>query len=380
MTAAIRLYEQLLLRNLSAVQSIESGIRNVTWLLPVTTLLSVVSGYHDTLITKRLDPSLSLPPHPFLRSRRKSAYPDHPEIPPRTQPVLPPTSDHNRYTRYWTARSGVYRKAARVLTTLGYVQLLLEMLAKRRGERVRWRLVLVIESIKTLLRLVILRLTGRPVLSHPTPHRDLDISTLPTEILDPPSLDPSDPASEHTPLGTSQAILPLLPPGPALRTHLYPLASSLPEEYLPHPLTVLPEIETAGGYISEVLSSSATLVQVLLLLRAAHQPNSASYRPLSLPTLSRSLPPFLIPLLMRLLARHLREASTSPLQAQHHASQDKRLLVHAFLTGPMWIGYTRPKIQGWVEWFGRWPLIGMVAGLGEGYLPLVDDYVYYTSS
>lgn len=34
MTAAIRLYEQLLLRNLSAVQSIESGIRNVTWLLP----------------------------------------------------------------------------------------------------------------------------------------------------------------------------------------------------------------------------------------------------------------------------------------------------------------------------------------------------------
>jgi peroxin-16 len=114
----------------------------------VTTLLSVVSGYHDTLITKRLDPSLSLPPHPFVRPKASSVYPDHPEIPPRTQPVLPPTSDHNRYTRYWSGRSAVYRKAARVLTTLSYVQLLLEMLAKRRGERVRWRLVLVLESVK----------------------------------------------------------------------------------------------------------------------------------------------------------------------------------------------------------------------------------------
>lgn len=116
----------------------------------VTTLLSVVSGYHDTLITKRLDPSLTLPPHPFLHQskRSKSAYPGHPEIPPRTQPVLPPTSDHNRYTRYWTARSSVYARSARVLTTLSYIQLLLEMLAKRKGERVRWRLVLVLESIK----------------------------------------------------------------------------------------------------------------------------------------------------------------------------------------------------------------------------------------
>lgn len=100
------------------------------------------------MITKRLDPSLSLPPHPFLRSPKQAAYPGHLEIPPRTQPVLPPTSDHNRYTRYWNGRSGVYRKAARVLTTLSYVQLLLEMLARRKGERVRWRLVLVLESLK----------------------------------------------------------------------------------------------------------------------------------------------------------------------------------------------------------------------------------------
>lgn len=34
MTAVKNIYEHLLLRNLSAVQQIESGIRNITWLLP----------------------------------------------------------------------------------------------------------------------------------------------------------------------------------------------------------------------------------------------------------------------------------------------------------------------------------------------------------
>lgn len=104
--------------------------------------------------------------------------------------------------------------------------------------------------------------------------------------------------------------------------------------------------------------------------------SNPAYRPLSLPTLSRSLPPFLIPLLMRILARRLRSPATTILQSQHNATLDRRLLVQAFLTGPMWIGWTRPKIQSWVEWFERWPLVGMVAGLGEGYLPLVDDYIY----
>jgi peroxin-16 len=255
------------------------------------------------------------------------------------------------------------------------------------------------------------------VLTDPTPHRDLDITALPTEILNPPTLEPAHPASETSGLLTTFPVLPLLPAGPALRTHLYPMAAALPEEYQLHPLTLLPEIQGVGAYIADVLSSSATLVQVVLLLRAAvsprtnlsvrpslrasgrplerrsdqsnghaglckakliyqRSPSSPAYRPLTLPTLSRSLPPFLIPLLMRILARRLRNPASTVLLAQHHATHDKRLLAQAFLTGPMWIGWTRPKIQSWVEWLEKWPLIGMVAGLGEGYLPLVDDYVY----
>jgi peroxin-16 len=114
----------------------------------VYALLSLVSSHHDTLISRRLSPKLSLPPHPFVTPPPPSA--DAPAQPPlsRTSPLLAPPSEHARYTRYWTERSGVYRKASRTLATLGYVELLVEMLARRRGDRVRWRLVLLIESVK----------------------------------------------------------------------------------------------------------------------------------------------------------------------------------------------------------------------------------------
>lgn len=120
--------------------------------------------------------------------------------------------------------------------------------------------------------MVILRLTNRPVLSHPTPYRDLDISSLPTEILDPPTLDPKEIENDKS-QSTPHPILPLLPAGSALRTHLYPLSSALPEEYLPHPPSLLPEIKDFRGYAAEVLSCSATLVQVILLLRVAVSSN-----------------------------------------------------------------------------------------------------------
>ena len=175
MTSLVSTYESLLLSNLSAVRAIESGLRNVTWLLPgrfedaelasegcksnkilgsvsavctdqsiVYALLNVVSGYHDTLLSKRLDHTLSLPPHPFVPASSDS----DPAV-SRVAPILPPPTDHARYTRYWTDRSPLYKKASRVLVILGYVELLVEMLARKKGgDRGRWRVVVAIESAK----------------------------------------------------------------------------------------------------------------------------------------------------------------------------------------------------------------------------------------
>lgn len=55
------------------------------------------------------------------------------------------------------------------------------------------------------------------------------------------------------------------------------------------------------------------------------------------------------------------------------------MAMRAFLTGPMWIGWTRPKIMGIVKALERVPLVGLVGDLVEGYIPLVDEYFYCES-
>ncbi len=60
-----------------------------------------------------------------------------------------------------------------------YTELLWEMAAKRRGEKVRWRVVVLLEAIKALCRLFLLRLTNsRPLVSPPLPEREIDPRTL----------------------------------------------------------------------------------------------------------------------------------------------------------------------------------------------------------
>lgn len=46
------------------------------------------------------------------------------------------------------------------------------------------------------------------------------------------------------------------------------MAGALPEEYLAHPLTLMPELDVKG-YVAEIISSTATLMQVVLMLQAA---------------------------------------------------------------------------------------------------------------
>ena len=80
---------------------------------------------------------------------------------------------HARYTRFWTAKSTLYRRVAIVLQMVQYTELLLEMWAKRRGEAVRWRVVVIIEAAKAFCRLLLLRITrGRPLVTPVLPERE----------------------------------------------------------------------------------------------------------------------------------------------------------------------------------------------------------------
>lgn len=80
---------------------------------------------------------------------------------------------HARYTRFWAAKSTLYRRVAIVLQVVQYTELLLEMWAKRRGEAVRWRAVVLIEAIKAFCRLLLLKITrSRPLVSPALPERE----------------------------------------------------------------------------------------------------------------------------------------------------------------------------------------------------------------
>jgi peroxin-16 len=116
---------------------------------------------------------------------------------------------------------------------------------------------------RTFLRLILLRLTRRPVPLNPVPTRQFDPASLPLDVLDPSS---SSSSSSSAPVDAEPAIAHMR--GSTLRNHLIPLTASLPESHKPHPLALLPELD-ARGYAAEVLSASAGLVHVLMLLRWA---------------------------------------------------------------------------------------------------------------
>lgn len=112
--------------------------------------VQLLSLYHDSLLSK-------------VFSRLPTAI------------ARPTPSLHNRYTKFWSAKSSLYRRVALVLQTIKYTELLCEMAAKRRGNQTRWRVVVLLESIKALCRLLLMRLTkSRPLVSPPLPDREVD--------------------------------------------------------------------------------------------------------------------------------------------------------------------------------------------------------------
>lgn len=141
-------------------------------------------------------------------------------------------------------------------------------------------------------------ITRRPVLLPPTPQREFDFALIPQDkILPPDGVKPKDEekALPIQPTGPARAVIPSLAKAP-LRSHLYPLLTSLPEEHLAHPLSLLPELSTPGDIAAEVLSSTAVLVQVVLLVytmvsaEAALPQGSRYFRTITNPT-SACLPP-----------------------------------------------------------------------------------------
>ncbi|KAJ4340362.1 hypothetical protein N0V87_002654 [Didymella glomerata] len=164
-TKWLSMYSEFITKNSSAVSQIESALRSLTYIIPGRFRESEIASeslhcgvqclslYHDSLLAKAMA-----------------------QMPgTRRQPLTP----HHRYTKFWTEKSPTYKRIATVLQMIQYTELLWEMAAKRKGEKMRWRVVVLLEIIKAVCRLLLLRLTNsRPLLSPPLPQREIDPSSL----------------------------------------------------------------------------------------------------------------------------------------------------------------------------------------------------------
>jgi peroxin-16 len=176
---------------------------------------------------------------------------------------------HNRYTKFWTQKSPSYRRLALLITVIQYTELLWEMAAKRRGKKMQWRVVIVLELAKAICRLMLLRLTdSRPLLTPPLPEREIDPASLDegTSDLESPPPEPSSWKMPRTGLE-----LPSLPNSG--RVSQYLLSKVLTAEDVKPPAQLLHRIR-GTGYLAEVLYIIRPVVYAVAMKKFANDRKS----------------------------------------------------------------------------------------------------------
>ena len=232
--------------------------------IPPTNIIQVYSGvqllalYHDSLLAKTI-------------SRLPSSI-------PRPTPTL-----HNRYTKFWAAKSLVYKRVALLLQTIQYTELLWEMAAKRKGEKIRWRVVVILEMIKAVCRMLLMRLTNsRPLVNPPLPEREVDPRIAEEEApeksqwngMQTPPISESGSELSWTMPRTGLS-LPTLPDSSEITEYL--LKKVLTADDIKAPKQLLHRMTTNQGQIAELMWITRPVIYALAMQR--WQGNKKSWSP-----------------------------------------------------------------------------------------------------
>ncbi|KAF9568428.1 peroxisomal membrane protein PEX16 [Agrocybe pediades] len=357
-------YESFLINNVSTISTLESSLRSITWFLPgrfkdaelasesLTSLLNVMSMYHDTLLARIVKAN------------------------PSYRPLIP-SSLHTRYTRKWSDKESLYKWSSRAIELIRFTQLVIEMVLRRNvSERLKWRAILLLEFTKASLRLLILKITRRPLVSPPIPEREFDPTMLASNSTSSsPTLAPSSPSlsPSATPDHLRNNLVPL-PPHPLLTSTQ---ADTSAEDYLlPKALTtssVKPSTSLIRPF-SSIRDWSAEIIYILRpLVYASLLASERNAREKSNKALT-------IALVMEFVSRTLRRNTppSAELERAEYARRDKDMIWY-LLRGSIWESYTRPKLESFITRTTHTPLIGLFGALLKDWMPLIDDYYYYTA-
>ncbi|KAJ7103567.1 peroxisomal membrane protein PEX16 [Mycena belliarum] len=357
-------YESWLLNNMGAMSTLESSLRSLTWFLPgrfkdaelaseaLAASLNLVSMYHDTLLAKVVQRD------------------------PKYRPLIP-ASLHTRFTRAWSDKNTPYKWAARVLELIRFTELVLEMGLRRKvTPRTRWRGVVLLEIIKAVLRIMLLRITRRPLLSPPIPERDFDPASVPASTDEPsPNIAPSSHSSSPpaTPTHLQNNRVPL-PPHPLLTSPPPNPTDTSAEDYLLPKALTTSSVKPSHSLLKTLSSHRDWLAEFLYILRPL------VYVSLLVSDNRRSNRPLIAALVLELISRNLRRAPppSAALERSEYARRD-RDMVWYLLRGSIWESYTRPKLESFADMTAQTPLLGLFGALVKDWIPLIDEYYYYTA-
>lgn len=243
------------------------------------------------------------------------------------------------------------------------------------------------------------------MLSPPIPERDVDPTSFTTLTPESSPLKPSQSpvdegdlsrsqlprhlANNHVPFDASSGkphpLLSSLPNTPLTRTVIedYLLPKALTPTMVRSPLNLMPEITGVGHWLSEVIYIMRPLLYVLMLRPTAMNfiRGSTSINYNSRPALHMLQTPLAVSLLLSFLARHLRpqtpisSSSSYMLERQEYARRDRELL-WALFRGELWTEWTRPKLESMRRGMEGKSLFGLLAGVIQDWVPLVDEYYY----
>jgi peroxin-16 len=356
----LHMYSEFITKNAHQVSQIEGALRSLTYVIPgrfrdaeiasetLHSAVQLLSLYHDAVLRGAANKI------PALASR----------IP----------SPHARYTRFWTTKSSVYRRIALLLQIVQYTELLWEMAAKRRGEKIRWRVVIVLEAVKALCRLLLMRITrSRALVSPPLPERD----PIPVETEDDEGAalrelmeeDEEEARSMHLngtakpahqkdwPMPRTGASLPSLPnPGDI-------------SSYLQGRVLTADDIKPAAKLLN-VLSGSAQAAELLYILTPLFYAIA-----LSRSKDKKAWAPWVVGLTLECVARQLRDGSLRTTVLEHE-EWGKRYWAAAWwvMRGAFYQNVTKGVVTG-----VRNRMPGFVAGIMEDYEYLWENYYFSTS-
>ena len=341
------MYGDFITKNQSSVTQIESALRSLTYIIPgrfrdaelasesLHSSIQLLSMYHDTLLTRAISKLPGMP---------------------RQQ------SPHNRYTKFWTQRSTFYRRIATLLSMIQYTELLWEMMAKRRGEKIRWRIVVILEVVKAFCRLCLLRITNsRPLVTPPLPEREV-IPEEATQEEDEYSEDGLPEEKTREPkeykMKRTGLSLPTLPNPGDISSYL--LSKVLTADDIKAPNTLLNKVN-GSAQVAEWLHILQPVVYALAMARSKDKKNWQ---------------PWLLGLSIEYAARQLRKDGlrTTALEREQWSKRGWAMGWWA-MRGAFYENVTKGFLHSTSE-----KLPSLISGVLDDYLYLWDGYYFSTSS